>query len=223
LDKSPILPPNFSVEKAHKTQALLSKKIIEEDKVPSHIRYIAGVDVAYSGRLAIGSISLLEYESLRVVESKTAICETRMPYVPTLLAFREIPAAVACIKKVANQPDVLLVDGHGIAHPYNFGFASHLGAVIGKPTIGVAKKNLVGQVVQTGEHEVVHYNGKIVGSAIRRGSNSRPIYVSVGNLVSLERAIEIVNRCTSNTRIPEPLRQAHKTAVDFKKELDSGI
>jgi len=98
MDEKMVLPPNFSVQKANKTQALLSKRIIEEDRLPDRIEFIAGVDVAYTGKLSIGAVSVLDYNSLRTIESQTAICETKMPYVPTLLAFREIPAVIACVR-----------------------------------------------------------------------------------------------------------------------------
>ena len=163
MDEKMVLPPNFSVQKAHKTQALLSKRIIEEDRLPDRIEFIAGVDVAYTGKLSIGAVSVLDYNSLRTIESQTAICETKMPYVPTLLAFREIPAVIACVRKLVRQPDIFLVDGHGIAHPCNFGLASHIGVIVGKPTIGVSKARLVGETVQSGEYAFLSYNGRTVG------------------------------------------------------------
>ena len=220
MDEKMVLPPNFSVQKAHKIQALLSKRIIEEDRLPDRIEFIAGVDVAYTGKLSIGAVSVLDYNSLRTIESQTAICETKMPYVPTLLAFREIPAVIACVRKLVSQPDIFLVDGHGIAHPCNFGLASHIGVIVGKPTIGVSKARLVGETVQSGFYEFLSYNGRTVGAVIRRVKHGKPIYVSVGNLVSLETAIEIVKKCGRSEMIPEPLRQAHITASELKHQLE---
>ena len=136
----------FSVSKAHKTQLCLSRKIITEDRLPHKIKRVAGVDVAYVDELAIGAVAVLDYETLELLEQQTATCQAKFPYIPTLLAFREIPPAVACIKKLRQQPDVLLVDGQGAAHPYGCGFASHLGLAIGKPTVGIAKSRLVGEL-----------------------------------------------------------------------------
>ena len=135
----------FSVEKAHAMQLRLSKLVIQEDILPKNIRYVAGVDVAYTADLSLGAAVVLDYNSLSVVESKKAKVKTRFPYIPTLLSFREIPPTLAAIKKLKAQPDVFLVDGQGIAHPYRLGFASHLGLVLNKPTIGVAKSLLCGQ------------------------------------------------------------------------------
>src|SRR3990170_1623616 len=96
--------PSFSISKAHKVQALLCKKIVQEDRLPERIRLVAGVDAAYFDERAFGAVAVLDYETMRIVESQTAICHARFPYFPTLLAFREIPAAVACIKKLKLQP-----------------------------------------------------------------------------------------------------------------------
>jgi len=220
MDKIQARAPNFSVSKAHKIQTLLSKRVVEEDRLPGEIKLVAGVDVAYIGKIAIGAASVLDYHSLEVIESQTAICEVKIPYIPTLLAFREIPASVACIRKLGSHPDVFLADGQGTAHPYGFGFASHLGIIVGKPTIGVAKSRLFGEPVDNGQDAFLIHGGKIVGSAIRTIEHSKPVYVSVGHLVSLKTAIEIVRQCICSDRIPEPLRRAHKTASERKQQLN---
>jgi deoxyribonuclease V len=141
------VPHNFSISKAHRAQLRLSQRIVAEDRLPKKINRIAGVDVAYSGEFAVSAVAVLDYDSLELLERQTATSEVKFPYIPTLLSFREIPPAVACIKKlkVQVQPDVVLADGQGFAHPYRFGFASHLGLAIGKPTIGVAKSRLIGE------------------------------------------------------------------------------
>ena len=223
MDRITVLAPSFSVSKARRTQALLSKRIIEEDRLPDEIEFIAGVDVAYVGKLAIGAVAVLDYHSLKVIEFQTAICEVKIPYVPTLLAFREIPAATACIRRLRKHPDVFLVDGQGIAHPYNFGFASHLGLIVGKPTIGVAKTKLVGEPIDNGKNAFLTYKGKIVGSTIRTIEHAKPVYVSVGHLISLKTAIKIAGDCTRNSRIPEPLRQAHRIASERQQQLNKTI
>ncbi len=197
----------------------LSKKIIAEDRLPREIKLIAGVDAAYIGDIAIGSVSVLDYPSFVTEESETAVARVKVPYFPTLLAFREIPPTTACIRKLKINPDVFLVDGQGIAHPYYCGFASHLGIAIGKPTIGVAKNKLVGEPITENENTFLTYNGRIVGAVVKTKDNSKPIYVSVGHLVSLRTAIEIVKKSIRGNRIPEPLRQAHTTASEQKEQL----
>ena len=138
------------MQKAHKTQLCLSKKIILEDKLPRKIKTVAGVDVSYVGDVGVGAVAVLDYESLRLLESKVATCQVKMPYIPTLLAFREIPPAMAAIRKLKIQPDVFLVDAQGWAHPYRCGFASHLGLALGKPTVGAAKSRLIGELSRDG-------------------------------------------------------------------------
>jgi deoxyribonuclease V len=210
---------NFSVSKAHKTQLLLSQKIIAEDHLPKNIRSVAGVDVAYADELAIGAVSVLDYETLELLERQTATCQAKFPYVPTLLAFRELPAAVACIKKLKRQPDVLLVDAQGAAHPYGFGFASHLGLAIGKPTVGVAKSWLIGERKTVSGQERLVQNGRVIGAVVTTKEGVKPVYVSVGHLVSLETAVEITKHCACNSRIPEPILQAHKIGSEAKREV----
>jgi deoxyribonuclease V len=214
---------SFSVEKAHKTQLQLSKNIIFEDKLPEKIRFVAGVDVAYKKGTSIGAVAVLSYDSLEVAESQTAFCETRFPYIPTLLSFREIPPAVLSIKKLQKQPDVFLVDGNGFAHPYRCGFASHLGLVIGEPTIGVAKSRLFGEVEESKVQKDAAFlkdKGKVIGAVITTMHGSKPVYVSVGHMISLETAIKIVRHCTVNNRIPEPILKAHELATLKKQEIE---
>ncbi len=140
----PKLTKNFSVKKAHNTQVCLSKKLILQDKLPQRIRTVGGVDVSYVGTVGIGAVTVLDYDSLKLLETQVATCEVKIPYIPTLLSFREIPPAMAAIKKLKIQPDVFLVDAQGFAHPYRCGFASHLGLALRKPTIGAAKSRLIG-------------------------------------------------------------------------------
>jgi deoxyribonuclease V len=204
---------SFSISKAKVAQTCLSKRIIAEDRLPSEIRLVAGVDVAYAGEKAIGAATVLEYESLELVESKTAVCSVKFPYVPTLLSFREIPAAVACVRKLNTQPDVFLVDGHGMAHPRRCGFASQLGLAIGKPTGGVAKNWLVGEPTEVGGDVVLIDDGETIGSVVTTRKGAKPVYVSVGHLISLKTAVRVVKHCARNSRIPEPLLQAHRIAT----------
>ena len=212
-------PPNFSVSKAHQAQKRLSEKIIQEDRLPEKIKLVGGVDVAYIDNLAIGAATVLEYESLKLVESQTATCTVRFPYVPTMLSFREIPAAVACIGKLTLKPDVFLVDGQGMAHPYRCGFASHLGLAIGKPTIGVAKNRLIGKPVGNGKNVLLIHAGQTVGLVVTTKDCAKPVYVSVGHLVSLDTAAKIVKHCIRNSRIPEPLLLAHRIASETRTLL----
>jgi deoxyribonuclease V len=203
---------NFSVEKVHKTQLCLSQKIIFEDRLPRQIKTVAGVDVSYVGNIGVGALTVLDYESLKLLESQVATCQVKMPYIPTLLSFREIPPAMASIKKLKIQPDVFLVDAQGLAHPYRCGFASHLGLIMGKPTIGAAKSRLIGEPVEMNGQTFLFDKGEVIGSVVTTKKGSNPIYVSIGHMVSLDTAVKIVKHCAKN-RIPEPILQAHKLAT----------
>lgn len=217
------LSPKFSANKAHAMQLRLSKRVIREDILPKTIRYVGGVDVAYTKGISIGAVAVLNSSSLSLVESKIAAVRTRFPYIPTLLSFREIPPAFSVIRKLETQPDVFLVDGQGLAHPYRFGFATHLGVVTDRPTIGVAKSLLCGKAKTPSEKGWMPImDGKeIIGAIVVTKQSRKPVYVSVGHKVSLETAIEVVTQCTRGYRIPEPTRRAHIIATEAAREFVS--
>ena len=214
------LSPRFSAEKAHAMQLELSKLVIHRDMLPETIRYVAGVDVAYTKRLSIGAVAVLDFASLSLIESQVAHVKTRFPYIPTLLSFREIPPALSAIRKLQVYPDVFLVDAHGIMHPYQLGFAAHLGLVIDKPTIGIAKSPLYGKVESASDQGWIPVmdKGKIIGAKLLTKAEKEPVYVSIGHKVSLQRAINIVTHCTRFHRIPEPTWKAHTIASEEKRK-----
>jgi len=199
----------------------LSKQVIHEDTLLETVNYVAGVDIAYTKRMSIGAVVVVDFASLSLVESQVVHLKTRFPYIPTLLSFREIPPAYSAIKKLQIRPDVFLVDGQGFAHPYRLGFATHLGLVIDSPTIGVAKNLLCGEVEPVDEHDWTSLvdRGEIVGAEIATKLGTKPIYVSVGHRVSLRRAIDVVRSCTRTYRIPEPIRRAHILANEEKRKF----
>jgi deoxyribonuclease V len=140
------------------------------------------------------------------------------------LSFREIPPAYSAIRKLQIKPDVFLVDGQGFAHPYGLGFASHLGLILDKPTVGVAKSRLCGKVEPICEGwrvAALKDNGEVIGAVVVTKQGTKPVYVSVGHRVSLKRATEIVMECTGKYRIPEPTRRAHLLANEEKRRLQS--
>jgi len=215
------VPHNFSVSKAHKAQSCLSQKVVAEDHLPKKIHRVAGVDVAYAGDFAISAAAVLDYDSLELLERQTATSKVKFPYIPTLLSFREIPPSIACIKKLRLQPDVLLADGQGVAHPYGFGFASHLGLALGKPTIGVAKSRLVGEPKAIAGRIFLVRKDQVIGEVVTTREGVKPVYVSVGHLISLETAVKIVKRCVRHSKIPEPILMAHKIASEEKSKLQA--
>ncbi len=219
----PRLNPKFSVKKAHEMQLRMSKRLLFEDTLPETVDYVAGVDVAYLEGTSVAAVAVLDASTLSQVEVQVAHVKTCFPYVPTLLSFREIPPAYSAIKKLHSKPDVFLVDGQGFAHPYGLGFASHLGLILDKPTIGVAKSLLCGRVEQSAEDgwAPLKYKGKVIGAEVVTKRGTKPVYVSVGHRVSLKRATEIVLECTGKYRLPEPIRRAHITAGEEKRKLKS--
>lgn len=212
------IPSNFSVEKARLAQTLIAKRVLEIDSIDYPLRYAAGVDVSFRGSTAIGAAVLVEYPSLKLVERSVAVTEARFPYVPTLLAFREMGPALMALKKLSRDYQVLFVDGNGRLHPYRAGFACQLGLAVNKPTIGVAKSLLLGTLRWMNDVAEVVVNGEVCGYAVKLGS--RPVYVSVGHKVSLATALKLVREFTRpGSRMPEPLLQAHRVCSEARITL----
>lgn len=217
-----MLSTSFNIEKAHLAQRMLAKKVLKLDDFLKPIASIAGADVAFNKKTALGAVVVLEYQSLKTIGSSTATCEVKFPYIPTLLSFRELPALYKAFSKLREKPTIALIDGQGQAHPYRCGIASHLGVVMNIPTIGVAKKKLWGDVGKLKECRwaPITDSGEVIGAAVVTKERSKPIYVSIGNKVSLKTAIEIVLKVTSpNERMPKPIIEAHKLANQSIKKL----
>ncbi|MBS7646015.1 endonuclease V [Candidatus Bathyarchaeota archaeon] len=186
---------------------MMARLVREEPLNPSEVKRIAGVDVAYVNGSAVATAVLLSAWSLALIGDSTIRLEVGIPYIPGLLGFREAPLMARAIRGLREEPDVILVDGHGLAHPRRFGSACHLGVILDKPTIGVAKARLYGS--ESGEH-VLDGSGNPIARIIhdRRG---KPYYVSVGHRVTLKDAAEIVRLCMG-VHGPQPLRMAHLKA-----------
>ena len=181
-------------------------------------RFIAGVDISVPNAqgTATGAVVVLHYPELRLVETKIAQGRLDFPYIPGLLSFRESPLALAACEELSIIPDLLLVDGQGIAHPRRLGLASHLGLLLNMPTIGCAKSLLCGSHevpgVEPGSYAEVIDRGETIGVALRTRPGVKPIYVSIGHKVDLQTAIYWVMKCCRSYRIPEPTRLAHLAA-----------
>ncbi|NOZ77106.1 MAG: endonuclease V [Euryarchaeota archaeon] len=190
---------------------------IEDDYGP--LDRIAGVDVAYSGDRCAGGAVVLD-RAMRVLEERTAIARVRFPYVPTYLTFRELGGVLRAVKGL--DFDMLLLDGQGVAHPRRAGLATHVGVVLDRPTVGVAKGLLWGRV--EGEPEVgrplpITCRGQTLGYAVRTRKGTKPVFVSPGHRVSPEGALELVLSCLKGYRLPEPVRLAHILAGRARDEL----
>jgi deoxyribonuclease V len=208
------------MDKAYAAQRALSKHIITEDLLPDEICYVAGVDVAYSKNQSIGGVAVINHSSLAVEEFKIAFTMTKFPYIPTLLSFRELHPLLASIRKLKCQPDVFLVDGHGLMHQNRLGLASHLGLILNAPTVGVAKGLLTGNVgeFKAGWAPITDENSTI-GVTLLTGGSNIPIYVSIGHMVSISRSVEIVKYYTKRHRIPKPLQIAHSLVTNERRKL----
>jgi len=179
------------------------------------IRTIAGADISFNkySEVVYAGIVVFKYPEMTIIGSATAISRTSFPYVSGLLAFREVPALLEAWNKLEQKPDVLILDGQGIAHERRTGIATHFGLVANIPTIGSAKSRLYGKYEEpTNEafaQSPMYDKGELIGMAIRSKKNCNPIYVSPGNLISMEQSVEVIKNCIRGYRIPEPTRQAH--------------
>ncbi|MGH9909673.1 MAG: endonuclease V [Nitrososphaerales archaeon] len=194
---------SLTVDDAVELQTKLAKKVIRHDVINyNKIQYICGVDVSYRNNRAFASAVVINRESLDAVSSASSIIKVEQPYLPGLLFLRESEPTLSVLKKLEHNYDVLMVDGHGVLHPRWFGLACYVGMKVNKPTIGVAKNLLCGDI---SSNDSIVLNGRIAGYAVKRGV--KPIYVSVGHKISLKTAMKLVKE-VSRYRIPEPLRIA---------------
>ena len=206
-----------SPEQARALQVSLAKKVVAGDEGlnPS---LIAGVDISSptSRGIARGAAVVLSYPELDLVEVKTVEREVTFPYIPGLLSFREAPLILAAYEELSSVPDLVLVDGQGIAHPRRLGLAAHLGLFLDVPTIGCAKSRLCG-AHKLVEEKIGFYaqlvdDSQVIGAVLKTKLGTKPIYVSVGHKISLSSAIKWVLNCCRGYRLPEPTRLAHLAA-----------
>lgn len=160
---------------------------------------------------------------MEILETVHAVNKLTFPYVPGLLSFREAPTCLDALANLSVEPDVIMVDGHGIAHPRRLGIASHIGLFVDIPTIGCAKKKLVGEYEipgeQKGSFSTLTHKDEQIGVVLRTRDNVKPVFVSVGNNCSLEQAKEIVLSCAVKYRLPEPTRLADKLVGQIKLKV----
>ena len=206
-----------STSQAFDIQLRLASEVSRSNEVASP-RFIAGVDISVNRAhgMATGAVVVLNYPELRVVETKVVAGKVDFPYVPGLLSFREAPLTLAACERLEIIPDLVLVDGQGIAHPRRMGLASHLGLFLDTPTIGCAKSRLCGSHQtpgwKPGSYAELVDGEETIGAALRTKLGTNPIYVSIGHKVDLESAIYWVMQCCRGFRIPEPTRLAHLAA-----------
>lgn len=188
------------------------------------LRYVAGLDVGYdqTSSQSFAVAVLMQLDALKPIAIVRAQQPTSFPYVPGLLSFREIPVLMEALEHLPHAPDVLMVDGHGIAHPRRLGIAAHLGVLINKPTIGVAKSRLVGSFAEPGmergnTNPLMHKQQRI-GTVLRSKTGCNPLFISPGHRIDHAMTLEIVMHCLRGYRLPEPTRVADKYSKRAERE-----
>jgi deoxyribonuclease V len=208
---------NVSIEQAFTLQRQLAQQVVRKDNFAS-VNIIAGIDMAINKENGMGraAIILLSYPELQVLEQQVYEAPLSMPYIPGLLSFREIPCLLGAFSLLQQKPDLIMVDGMGIAHPRRLGIASHLGLWLNIPTIGCGKSLLVGKYdhanlgLQAGSHVPLVDKGEIIGAVVRTRTKVNPLFISLGHLISLESSVQYVLACSKGYRLPEPTRLADK-------------
>ena len=213
-------PWDLHPDEARRLQKELAREVVQTDDF-GELRTVAGLDLGYP-RTATGeevgraAVVVLSYPSLEPVEERITLRPVSFPYVPGLLSFREAPVGLAALAELGTQPDLIVVDGHGRAHPRRFAIACHLGVLLDRPTIGCAKSILVGHADEPGpapgDWTPLVHRDEVIGAVLRTRTNVRPVYISVGHRVSLESAVQIVTTCLRGYRLPEPTRLADRIA-----------
>lgn len=216
------------VADARALQRRLRERLIRGDAL-GPVAVVAGADVAFAGEEAVAAIVTLSVPALTLGEVVAARRRVTFPYVPGLLTFREGPALEAAFRRLRRRPDLILFDGHGLAHPARFGLACHLGLRWDVPAVGCAKSLLTGEVAlgrlgrRRGGHRPIRADGEVVGAALRTADGVRPIFVSAGHRVSLATALRFALRCCRGYRVPEPLRLADAAVALLKRRRGTGL
>jgi deoxyribonuclease V len=206
---------NVTPEEARRLQNGLRTQVVRTDQF-GKINTVAGVDIGLKKDIAFASVVVLSFPDLQVVDSVVTESPVRFPYIPGLLSFREIPPLLTAFTQLQTEPDLVIVDGQGIAHPRRFGLASHLGLILDKPTIGCAKSRLCGQYEEPeseqGSYTYLMDKEEVIGAVVRTRRNVQVVYISIGHRISLDSARTLTLACCRGYRLPETTRYAHKAA-----------
>lgn len=209
------------IDKCIKIQLDLKEKITLTDLDINEIKLIAGCDVTNKENLLIAVFSVFDIKTLQLIELQTASLNTSFPYIPGLLAFRELPVLLKAYYKLINKPDLIICDGHGISHMRSMGIATMLGLKLKKPTIGCAKKRLYGNYIEPLAEktlaELLTKAGEVVGYVYRHSKRFNPIFISAGNLITLKSAKDIVLQLMGKYKLPLPTHYAHHFLTSFRK------
>ena len=213
-----------TIEQARKIQESLAAKV-RCDPLRKKVKLIAGADVAFDEDRAFAAACLYSYPELVFLDEVCLVSSISFPYIPGYLSFREGEAIIRALRLLKAKPDLILIDGQGIAHPRGLGIASHIGILLDLPTVGCAKSRLVGEFEEPdwkrGAYSPLLFQEKIVGMVVRTRDNVRPLFISPGHKVSLKNSAGIVLQTTRGFRIPEPLRRADFLSKRVKREFST--
>jgi deoxyribonuclease V len=213
---------NLPVAEARRLQSELSGRVETGPPLDlSGVRFVAGADVSTDRDTGYATVAVLGFPSLEVVEVRGASAPLEFPYVPGLLAFREIPAVAEALRRVETPVDAVIFDAQGLAHPRRMGLASHLGLFLDVPSVGCAKSRLTGRFEEPGREKGSTSDlvdrSEVVGKVVRTRTGVSPVFVSVGNHIDLQSAVELVLACCTRYRLPETTRRAHETANELRR------
>ncbi|HOO90843.1 MAG TPA: deoxyribonuclease V [Syntrophales bacterium] len=227
MNIEPLHDWNISYEKARKIQNELRETLILDSKdLPDRIETIAGADISYSrnSNLFFAAVAIFDFATMEIIEQASASGTIDFPYIPGLLTFREGPILLEAFRKVAISPDVIIFDGHGISHPRGIGLASHMGLFLNIPSIGCAKTLLVGSFDEPGNEpgdtSPLLYDGETRGAVLRTKRNVKPVFVSQGHKIGLDRAVDIILSSCRGYRLPEPTRKAHLIVNELRLQQE---
>jgi len=222
----PSLPPwtYDPVQAIHIQDAMRQRLILDWDN--RDIARVGGIDFSFTGGTVFAAIAIFAYPSLELIEQVSGDAPAVFPYISGLLTFRVAPAILAAWEKLRHKPDLVMVHGHGIAHPRRMGLASQLGLRLDLPAIGIARTRLYGRETEAGPNkgdwsELLDEKSphQVIGAVLRTRPACRPVYVSPGHLVDLQHSVDIVLSCCSTYRIPIPLRMAHKLSAEQRPPM----
>ena len=206
-------PWNVSTREAIEIQRRLAGQTVKKSTLKK-VAFVAGIDTGYCEGFTRAAVVVLNYPELKLVHSVTATLPTNYPYVPGLLTFREGPAIIEAWGKLKIRPDLLIFDGHGLAHPRRCGIASHIGILLDIPSIGCAKTRLCGTYAEPdterGKFAFLTYQREVVGAVLRTRSNVKPVFVSIGHKIDLEDSMSFVLKCCQGFRLPQTTRYADR-------------
>lgn len=221
------LPPlrhrwNLSPRRAIRLQERLAAEV-RQQPLPRDVRYVAGGDASFTpDGCVIAAWIVWDLETREAVDQSVVRRPVTFPYVPGLLSFREAPALIAAARRLKTEPEVFMLDGQGLAHPRRFGLASHVGLLLDRPSVGCAKSLLCGRPARDslgesrGARCALVDDDEVIGAVLRTRRGTRPVYVSVGHLMTLDDAISLTLRCCGNYRLPEPARLAHQLVTRLR-------